>query len=198
MYSSFASIIFQISAAATVTVAGYGTRRCHPQDMQLTQLPIAIFLVITIISVRLLWRGRHSATSFGRRALLPYTLLMLLLGTAAFSFQMYLYCTNLGLKFVQSGPDTKLVVLASGFCTPSALAVDLVSFVIMLTSDVFLVRPCAQWMDGVLYHVLTSRLDLPRICHCAEEATVHCPAGSSLRRVFQCVFCLPSREMRQV
>jgi hypothetical protein len=94
----------------------------------------ALFLVISFLSLRLLWRSRNSADTFGRRALFPHTVALLMLGTAGFAAEAW--HIQISLKSTANG------VAYDGTCDASDLAIDVVYQLAMLVTDALLVCAC--------------------------------------------------------
>jgi hypothetical protein len=153
----------------------------------------AIFLLVTIVSLWLLWRARQNAETFGRRALLPYTVVLFSLGTIVFVVTMWLMQFALELT-----ADGQHLLGSTGQCQGFAMA-DLLTQVAIFMNDMLLVSP-----DRLSY---TDNTD--NACRCIVHSLLHrrnsgsllCqPCSSWLKlvclRQIQCgFFCLMCRTV---
>jgi hypothetical protein len=87
------------------------------------------------ISIRLLWRARENTKTFGRRALIPFTIVSLLFATSLFSLEMI--GIESALNAIARGKTFQGLV--PGFCNPSVVAIDVLYHVAVFLSDALLV-----------------------------------------------------------
>jgi hypothetical protein len=97
---------------------------------------VAIFLAITLLSLRLLWRARSLAKTFGRRALLPYTLVLLLLAVAIGVLEI----TGMEYALRTTANGTSFNQLVPGRCDAFDLAIDVLYHIAIIVTDALLVR----------------------------------------------------------
>jgi hypothetical protein len=134
--------------------------------------------VISFLSLRLLWRSRNSADTFGRRALFPHTVALLMLGTAGFAAEAW--HIQISLKSTANG------VAYDGTCDASDLAIDVVYQLAMLVTDALLVCACVTW------NICPAEAEgrdaaLPDICRHTEAAYLDCCTNPAVHRLVQCV-----------
>jgi hypothetical protein len=105
----------------------------------------ALFLVTTLRSLGLLWRARARATTFGRRAPLPYTCVLLGLGLAVAALELQGMLTALATTASGSAFDQ---LLRGGRCDASGVAINVLYHVAILVNDALLVSAGMAWMLG--------------------------------------------------
>jgi hypothetical protein len=99
-----------------------------------------IFFLISTLSLRLLWRARTRATTMGRRLLLPYTAIMLVLGVTIFGLELSAISVALRL----SATGRSFMGLIPGVPIATEIWINVLGQVATLLNDALLVRvpPC--------------------------------------------------------
>jgi hypothetical protein len=101
-----------------------------------------LFFAVATLALRLLWRSRGSATTTGRRLLLPYTAVMLALGVTIFAIEMYAVSNAVRL----SAAGVPFAGLVPGVSIGAEIAINALGQLVALMNDAFLVRrPAARW-----------------------------------------------------
>jgi hypothetical protein len=97
--------------------------------------PAVSFFVIATLSLQQLWRTRARARTMGRRALLPYTAVLLVLGVAIFGIEMYAVSSAVRL----SATGAVFAGLVPGVNFTAEILINVLGQVVALMNDAFLV-----------------------------------------------------------
>jgi uncharacterized membrane protein YoaK (UPF0700 family) len=123
-------------SVAIIDTAGYGAPRAFvPWRCAHAPAPV-LFFVIAVCSLRTLWRVRARATTVGRRALLPYTAVLLVLGVAIYALEMS--AIVVAVRLTAAGHD--FTGLVPGVPISTEIGINVLGQVAALLNDALLVR----------------------------------------------------------